>query len=157
MERRSARRTSTRSARAARSHPDPIGSAPGRPTVAEGEQAVEPALAGDFELSTSKVLTIATGQTSSTGTVTITAVDNTIDAPDKTVTVSATASNSVGVVDPADVTLTITDDDDAPTITLGLRARVDPRVGQRGYGGGRGAQDRGDREPFSPVEARRRP
>ena len=45
--------------------------------------------------------------------MTITAVDNDVDAPDKQVTVSATASGGNGVADPAARTLTITDDDAA--------------------------------------------
>ena len=61
-------------------------------------------------------LTIAAGSTGSTGAVTLTAVDNSADAPNATVAVSATASGG-GVADPADATLTITDDD-ATTVTL---------------------------------------
>ena len=82
--------------------------------------AVSPALPGDFTLSSNKVLTIAAGATTSTGRVTITAVDNDVDAPDKTVTVSGAASGGNGVADPSDVTLTITDDEGAPTVTLAL-------------------------------------
>ncbi len=82
--------------------------------------AVSPAVSGDFTLSSDKVLTIAAGATTSTGVVTITAVDNAVDAPDKTVTVSATASGGNGVANPADATLTITDDEAAPTVTLVL-------------------------------------
>ena len=70
-----------------------------------------PAIASDYAVSTNKVLTIAAGQTASTGTVTITAVDNDIDAADKTVKVKGDASNTVGISDPADATLTIADDD----------------------------------------------
>ena len=52
--------------------------------------------------------------------MTITAVDNDVDAPNKSVTVSATASGG-GVANPEDQTLTITDDDAAPTgITLSV-------------------------------------
>ena len=47
----------------------------------------------------------------STGTVMLTAVDNDIDAANLTVTVSGVATNSQGVMDPADLSLTITDDD----------------------------------------------
>ena len=84
-------------------------------TAATGTNAV----AGDFALSSAKTLTIAAGSTTSTGTVTITAVDNIIDEPNKSVTVSGSASNSDGVKQPADLTLTITDDDATPTsITL---------------------------------------
>ena len=56
-------------------------------------------------------LTIPARQTASSAPVTLTAVDNDTDAPDATVTVSATASNGLGVTDPDDVTLTIRDDD----------------------------------------------
>ena len=61
-------------------------------------------------VSTNKVLTIAKGRTASTGTVTLTAVDNAVDAADASVTVSGTASGA-SVANPQAVTLTITDDD----------------------------------------------
>ena len=51
--------------------------------------------------------------------MTITAVDNDVDAPNKTVTVSATASGG-GVANPGNQTLTITDDEGVPTATLVL-------------------------------------
>ena len=73
--------------------------------------AESPALAADFTLGGS-ALSIAAGATVSTGTVTITAVDNDVAAPGKTVTVSAAAANSQGVTAPSGQTLTITDDDD---------------------------------------------
>ena len=75
-------------------------------------------VAGDFSLSSSKTLTIAAGNTSSTGTVTVTAVDNTVDEPDKSVTVSGSAANSQGIIQPSAVTLAITDDDGAPTLSI---------------------------------------
>ena len=75
---------------------------------------VSPAEASDFTLSEDKVLTIAAGATTSTGTVTITAEDNSVDAPNKSVTVSAVATNTVGITGPANVTLTINDDDETP-------------------------------------------
>ena len=81
---------------------------------------VSPAVAGDYTLGAKLELTIAAGETESTGEVTITAVDNEVDAPDKRVTVSGTAANSQGVTDPQAETLTIEDDDDAPTVTLVL-------------------------------------
>ena len=81
---------------------------------------VDPALAGDYALSTNKTLTIAAGTKASTGAVTITAVDNSVDAPNKSVTVSATA-NGGSVADPANATLTITDDD-----TRGVTVTGDP-------------------------------
>jgi hypothetical protein len=84
-------------------------------SAAAGDNTV----AGDFTLSAATTLSIAAGATTSTGTVTIAAVNNDVDAPDKKVTVSASASNTQGVnasVD--DVTLTIEDDEEAPTATL---------------------------------------
>ena len=71
----------------------------------------------DYILSTNSI-TIAAGTT--TGTATITAEDNSLDAPDKTVTVSATATNTQGVSsDPiTPVTLIITDDDAASSLSI---------------------------------------
>ena len=72
--------------------------------------------AGDFALSANQVLTITAGQTSSTGTVTITAEDHDIDAPAKELTVSAAVtSGPTGLAAPASQTLTITDDETAPS------------------------------------------
>ena len=81
--------------------------------------AVSPAVAEDFTLS-GTTLTIAAGQTTSTGTVTVTAVDNGVDAADKEVTVSGTVTGGNGVSAPPDQMLTITDDDGAPTVSLVL-------------------------------------
>ena len=79
---------------------------------------MDPAVADDYALSGS-VLTIAAGATTSTGTVTITAVDNDVAAPAKQVTVSGTAASDLGVDGPADRTLTIIDDDSPSTaVTL---------------------------------------
>ena len=66
----------------------------------------------DFTLSDAKTLTIAAEQTASTETVTLTAVNNNIDAENKDVSVSATASGGHDVANPAPVTLTIEDDDE---------------------------------------------
>ena len=88
-------------------------------TVTVSAAAVSPAVPGDFRLSAAKTLTIAAGRTTSTGVVRITAVDNAVDAADKTVTVSGTASGGE-VLDPIPVTLTIRDDDSAPTADLVL-------------------------------------
>ena len=89
-------------------------------TVTVSATAVSPTVAGDFSLSTNKTLTITAGQTSSTGPVTISANNNTVDTPNKMVRVSGTATNSVGVTGPSDVTLNIIDDDGPPTVTLDL-------------------------------------
>ena len=70
-----------------------------------------PATSSDYSLSTNRVLTIAADATSSTGTVTITGVDNDIDAADMTVQVKGAAVNSLDVTAPADVELTLEDDD----------------------------------------------
>ena len=73
---------------------------------------------GDFTLSASGVLTIPAEQVASSGSVTLTAVDDTTDAPDKSRTVVATAVNGHGIFQPADVGLTIEDDEAPPTVTL---------------------------------------
>jgi hypothetical protein len=88
--------------------------------------AVEPAMAGDFVLAgaggaEAVTLSFAAAATESSGEVTITAVDNDEDAPDRTVTVTGTVSLD-GVAAPAAVTLTIADDDEGitepPAVTL---------------------------------------
>ena len=61
--------------------------------------------------------------------MTVTAVDNATDAPDKQVTVSGSASNTQGVTDPSDVTLTIADDDAAPTAALSVASSSIPENG----------------------------
>ena len=82
-------------------------------TLTVGAAAGTGAVAADFTLSTAKTLTIAAGATTSTGTVKVTAVDNDVDAANKSVTVSATVTGGNGVAAPSDVTLTLTDDDTA--------------------------------------------
>ena len=67
-------------------------------------------------LSTNRTLTITAGEITSTGTVTITAVDDGASG-DKTVTISGVAT---GVANPVDATLTILDDETGPTVTLNL-------------------------------------
>ena len=90
-------------------------------TVTVAAAAVSPTAAGDFTLSAATTLTFAANATASTGLVTVTATDNAVDAPDKGVTVSGTASDSLGLTnDPPAVTLTITDDEAAPTVVLSL-------------------------------------
>ena len=89
-------------------------------TVLVSAVAVDPAISNDFMLSGNRILTITAGRTDSTGTVTITANNNDVDAPNKTVTVSAAANNTYGVTGPSPVTLTINDDDAAPAVTLWL-------------------------------------
>ena len=87
-------------------------------TVTVAAAAVSPAEAGDFRLSDNPVLTFEAGATDSTGSVTVTAVDNDVDEQEKQVTVSGTVSVGATVVrPPEDVTLTITDDD-LPAVTI---------------------------------------
>ena len=88
-------------------------------------------MAGDFTLG-GATLSFAADATTSTGEVTITAVDNDVDAPDKTVTVSGAVSLD-GVTAPANVTVTITDDDEpvvaeTPVVTLVLTRTRSPRT-----------------------------
>ena len=65
-------------------------------------------------MSENRTLTIAQGATTSTGVVTITAVDDAVYTGDREVDVSGASSNAVGVTEPDDVTLTITDDEVLP-------------------------------------------
>ena len=83
-------------------------------TLTVSATPVSPAVAADFELSGNAELTITAGPTSSTGTATVTANDNTVDAPNKEVTISGTVSGLTGLAAPASETLTITDDDVVP-------------------------------------------
>ena len=91
-------------------------------TVTVSATPVSPAVSGDYTLSANPTLAIAAGQTTSTGVVTITAADNTVYEGDKTVTVSATAANDQGVTAPDNATLTITEDDAAPVVTVAAEA-----------------------------------
>ena len=86
-------------------------------TLTVATAAVSPAVAGDFT-QTGTTLTIAAGATTSTGTVTVTANDNAVDAPDKSVRVSAAGGG--GLAAPPAVLLTLTDDEALPTVALSL-------------------------------------
>ena len=89
-------------------------------TITVTATPVAPAVAGDFR-QIGTTLTIPIGATESTGSVTIEAVDNEVEAPDKRVTVSATTENDLGVEDPPDRTLTITDNEfPSTTVTLSV-------------------------------------
>ena len=102
-------------------------------TVTVSATAVHPAVAGDFTLSGNKTLTIAAGDTDSSGTVTISANDNDIDHPDREVTVSGSVSNSQGFTAPTEKTLTITDNEaTSSTVTL----TVSPATVSEGATGG---------------------
>ena len=80
---------------------------------------------GAVQLGAGPVLVILPGTTESSNAVTLTAVDNSADGPDLSVTVSGVAENTLGVTGPDPVTLTITDDDEttpmdttAPRVTI---------------------------------------
>ena len=79
-------------------------------TITVTAAAVAPAVAGDFRQD-GATLTIPIGATESTGTVTVTAIDNEVAAPNKRVAITATTDNAFGVGDPVDRTLMITDND----------------------------------------------
>ena len=84
-------------------------------TIVVSVEAVSPATSSDYSVSANTTLTIAAGSKTSTGTVRVTGVDNDADTLDKKVKVKGTASNAVGITGPADLSLTITDDDGVPT------------------------------------------
>ena len=77
----------------------------------EVSAAVSPAVADVFTLSENTTLSFAANATESTGVVTITAVDNDVDAPDRAVTVSGSVAEGTEVAAPGDVTLSLLDDD----------------------------------------------
>lgn len=103
-------------------------------TIEVAVTPMAPAVADDSTLSANRTLTITAGSTASTGEVTITAVDNAVYAADKAVMVSGTTTNSVGVAGPADVALTITDDEEDPPANQAptVSASCDPRVVSQG-------------------------
>ena len=109
-------------------------------TLTVSSAPVDPATADDYT-QTGSTLTIAAGAKVSSGTVKITAVDNKVDAPDKTVTISAVSAGGNGVSNPANVTLTIADDDAAPgTLTLSVDADKDKDGRQDSVSEGDGAK-----------------
>ena len=79
-----------------------------------------------FELSTNVTLQFAANETASTGTVTISAVDNAVDEDDKTVTVSGSVLAGAEVLVAAAQPLTITDDDVLAAVTALESTQCDP-------------------------------
>ena len=73
----------------------------------------------DFTLSENRTLAIAAGSKRSTGTVTVTAVDNLVDEPDKPVWVKGSVTGLPGVTEASARTLYIEDNDEL-TVTLKL-------------------------------------
>ena len=84
-------------------------------TIEISAAAVSPAVAGDFTLSSNTTLSIPAGEiesdTDTVNKVTLTAVDNAVHSGNKSVTISGTATNDLGIDQPRDQTLTIEDDD----------------------------------------------
>ena len=82
-----------------------------------------------FVLSENHELTFPVGETASEGTVSITALDDTLDGPNKTVEVTGTVTDGNGVLPPMPKMLKIMDDDGAPAVTLVL---TPARIGEDG-------------------------
>ena len=81
-------------------------------TLTVAADPLEPAVAGDFTLSTNRTLTIPAGSQQSTGLVTLTAEDNDLDGPDKVILIKGVLSEgTTGVGAPNPGQLTITDDE----------------------------------------------
>ncbi len=79
------------------------------------------AAAGAYTVGADTTIVIAAGDTANTAdTVVLTGEDNATDAPDRTVTVPATAANAQGVGTVTGAELTLTDDDAGPGATLTL-------------------------------------
>ena len=94
-------------------------------TVTISATPVPPAVAADYSLSSNRVLTIAAGSLASIGTVTLTAVDNDIDGPDKTVTIRAAVTSDAEVSDPASLSLLIEDEDTRGVTVSASRLEID--------------------------------
>ena len=95
-------------------------------TVTVSASAVSPADSDDFALSANRELTIRAGKTASTGTVTVTALDDEADGPDEQVTVAGTVTGPPGLEAPSPRTLTIIDDDSAATESTNLPPAFSP-------------------------------
>ena len=92
-------------------------------TVASAAVSSTGAVAGDFT-QTGTTLTVAAGETTSAGLVTVRGNDNRVDAANKQVTVSGTAAGGNGVAAPSAATLTLTDDEATATASLVLTPRA---------------------------------
>ena len=79
------------------------------------------AVSGFYTVGSDATIVIPAGATTAASdTATITAVDNATDEPDRTPTVTATLANDRGAGSVTGATLTITDDDDPPTVALSV-------------------------------------
>ena len=93
---------------------------------------MDPAVAGDFTLSTNRTLTITAGSRQSTGLVTLTARDNDLDGPDKVILIKGSLSEgTTGVDAPNPGRLVITDDEVEST---SIALSVDPTAVSEGAG-----------------------
>ena len=93
---------------------------------------MDPAVAGDFTLSTNRTLTITAGSRQSTGLVTLTARDNDLDGPDKVILIKGVLSEgTTGVGAPNPGRLVITDDEVEST---SIALSVDPTAVSEGAG-----------------------
>ena len=97
-------------------------------TVAVTPLASSGAVAGDFT-QTGTTLTIAAGSLTSTGLVTVTGVDNNVDAADKLLQISATAAGGNGIQNPGLTALTLTNDDDATASLVLTPAAISEEAG----------------------------
>ena len=79
------------------------------------------AVDGAYTVGSDAIIAIPAGATANAAdTVTITAVDNATDEPDRTTTVTGTLANSRGAGTVSGVTLTLVDNDAAPTVMLAV-------------------------------------
>ena len=88
-----------------------------RTTLSVSTTPVAPAAARDIAQA-GTTLTILPGETRSSGSVLIEALDNAMPDDDKRFTVSATAENALGVVAPSDRTLAVSDDESPSTSVI---------------------------------------
>ncbi len=118
--------------------------------------SVAPAAAGYVTLGADRLLTVPAGQTVSSGAVAIAAVDNAVEAPDKAISIQATAANDLGVTDPEAVMLTITDDDGVSSeARKQVATRVLAEVGRAALAGA--VEVLGQRFDAAPCAAAARP
>ena len=101
-------------------------------TLTVAADPLEPAVAGDFTLSTNRTLTIPAGSQQSTGLVTLTAEDNDLDGPSKVILIKGVLSEgTTGVGAPNPGRLVITDDEVEST---SIALSVDPTAVSEGAG-----------------------
>ena len=101
-------------------------------TLTVAADPLDPAVAGDFTLSTNRTLTITAGSRQSTGLVTLTAEDNDLDGPSKVILIKGVLSEgTTGVDAPNPGRLVITDDEVEST---SIALSVDPTAVSEGGG-----------------------